>query len=143
MCIRYHSQRKLQPDDYVLMFACLTLIASQLMLYIPDIDDIYWVEALILYPSPQILASISKDPEAFHRRISGLQRMQFASFALTWTCIFAVKICFLLFFHQIITRLRRWILAWRVIFGITIFFWALCICAIFINCPHFGPTACK
>lgn len=143
MCIRYHSQRQLQPDDYVLIFACLTLIASQIMLYIPNIDDIYWIEALILYPSPQILASISKDPEAFYRRISKLQRMQFSSFALTWTSIFAVKICFLLFFHQMITRLQRWILAWRVIFGITIFFWALCICAIFINCPLFGPTACK
>lgn len=143
MCIRYHSQRQLQPDDYVLIFACLTLIASQIMLYIPNIDDIYWIEALILYPSPQILASISKDPEAFYRRISNLQRMQFSSFALTWTSIFAVKICFLLFFHQMITRLQRWILAWRVIFGITIFFWALCICAIFINCPLFGTTACK
>lgn len=143
MCIRYHSQKKLQPDDYVLMFACLTLIASQIMLYIPYIDDIYWIEALIIHPSTQILASISEDPEAFHRKISSLQRMQFSSFALTWTSIFAVKICFLLFFHQMITRLRRWILAWRVIFGITIFFWALCICAIFINCPHYGPTACK
>lgn len=143
MCIRYHSQRQLQPDDYVLIFACLTLIASQIMLYIHNIDDIYWIEELILYPSPQILASISKDPEAFYRRISKLQRMQFSSFALTWTSIFAAKICFLLFFHQMITRLQRWILVWRVIFGITIFFWALCICAIFINCPLFGPTACK
>lgn len=143
MCIRYHSQKQLQPDDYVLMFACLTLVASQIMLYIPNIDDIFWIEALILYPSPQILDSISEDPKAFYRRISRLQRMQFSSFALTWTSIFAVKICFLLFFHQLVTRLRRWILAWRIIFGITILFWALCIGAIFINCPHFGPAACK
>ena len=144
MCIRYRSQRQLQPDDFVLMFACVTLTASQIMLYIPQgIDDMYWIQALILGPSPQILASISRDPEAFYRRISRLQRMQFSSFALTWTSIFAVKICFLLFFHQMITRLRRLILAWRVIFGITLLFWALCICAIFINCPHFGLTAGK
>lgn len=143
MCIRYHFQRKLQADDFVLMIACLTLTASQIMLYVPSIDDIYWMEALILDHSPQILVSISKDPEAFYRRISKLQRMQFSSFALTWTSIFAVKICFLLFFHQMITRLRRLILAWRVIFGVTIFFWVLCICAVFINCPLFGPTACK
>ena len=144
MVIRYHSQRQLHPDDFVLMFACLTFIASQILLYVLKIEEIYWSEAFILDPnSEKNLAVIFEDPEAFYRRMSKIQRMIFASFALNWTSIYAVKICFLLFFHQMITRLRRLLLAWKVIFGITIFFWAFCICGTFIACPYFGPTASK
>ncbi len=143
MGIRYHSKRQLQPDDFVLIFACLTLTTSQIILYILTMDETYSIETLILDPSSQILAPIPEDPEVFYRRISKVQRMQYSVFVLTWATIFAVKICFLLFFHQMITRLRRFVLAWRVIFGITILFWALCTCTIFISCPHFGQTACK
>ena len=104
MGIRYHSQRQLQPDDFVLMFAGLALSASQIILYILNMDELYWIGALSLGPNPQILVS---DPKAFYRRISKIQRMQYSSLILTWASIFAVKICFLLFFHQMITRLQR------------------------------------
>ena len=138
MVIRFRSQRKLHPDDFVLMFACLTLIASQALLYILKIENLYWLREIGSEPmNPHNLASILEDPEAFYRRVFKIQRMEDSSAALRWTSIFAVKICFLLFFYQLIIRIRRLILAWKVIFGITIFFWAYCICTIFISCPHF------
>ena len=143
MVIRFHSQRHLHPDDFGLMIACLTFIASQVLLYIIKIDNIYWHAAVTSESNPQILASITKDPEAFLCRELKIQRLEFSSVVFTWTSIFAVKICFLLFFHPMITRLRRLIVAWRVIFGITIIFWAFCICGVFISCPHFGSDACK
>ena len=130
---RFHSLRELHPDDFVLMFACKTFIASQAVLYILKIEDLYLVGALAFEPmSPQNLASLLEDPEAFYRRVSKIERMEYSSLALSFASIFAVKICFLLFFHEMITRLRRLILAWKVIFGITISFWALCTCAIFV-----------
>lgn len=144
MGIRYHSQRQLQADDFVLIFATLTLIASQIILYILKMDGSFWIEALILDPSSaQILVTILEDPEAFYRGISKLQRMQYSSFVLTWASIYGVKICFLLFFRPMTTRLRRLGLAWKVTSGITKLFCAICTCTIFISCPHFGPTACK
>ena len=143
MVIRFHFQRQLHPDDFGLMIACLTFIASQVLFYIIKIDNIYWHAAITSDSNPQILASITKDPEAFLSRELKIQRLEFSSVVFTWTSIFAVKICFLLFFHQMITRLRRLIVAWRVTFGITIIFWAFCICGVFISCPHFGPDACK
>ena len=142
--IPFHSQRKLHPDDFVLMFACLTFIASQVLLYTLKIENLYWLGAMAFDPrDPQNLASVFEDPEAFYGRVLKVQRMEYSSFVLTFTSIFAVKICFLLFFHQMIPRLRRLILAWKVIFGITIFFWALCMCAVFMSCPHLGLASSK
>lgn len=130
---RFHSLKKLHPDDFVLIFACTTFIASQVVLYILKIEDLYWVGALAFEPmNPQKLALILEDPEAFYPRVLLIQRMEFTCVALTFACIFAVKICFLLFFHEMITRLQRLVLAWKVIFGITILFWAFCTCAIFV-----------
>lgn len=144
MVIRFRSQRKLHLDDFVLMFACLTLIASQALLYILKIENLYWLgEIGFDAMNPQSLASILEDPEAFYRRVLKIQRMEDSSAALTWTSIFAVKICFLLFFYQLIIRLRRLLLAWKVIFGVTIFFWAYCICTTFISCPHFDRNISK
>ena len=142
--IRFHSQRKLHPDDFVLMFACLTFIASQVLLYVLKIENLYWLGAMAFDPmNPQNLASIFEDPEAFYGQILKVQRIEYSSFVLTWSSIFTVKICFLLFFHQIITRLRRLILAWKVIFGITVFSWALCTCAVFMTCPHLDLASSK
>lgn len=136
--IRFHSQKKLNPDDVALMFACFTFIASQALLYIVRIDKLYWFGALVFEPlNSQILVSIFDDPEGLFHRASKIQRMEFSSLALTFASIFAVKISFLLFFYQMITRLQRLVRAWKVIFGINIIFGALCICAVFIACPHF------
>ena len=148
MMIRFHFQKNLRSDDYVLLFACLCLIASQVLFYILKIDNIYWFAAVLFESSRQQktpLLIFEDDPEAMYRRISIFQRMEISMGILTWTCIFAVKICFLLFFHQMITSspLRRLIVAWRVIFAITILFWAFCCCSFFISCPNFGEAICK
>lgn len=87
--IRLHSQRKLHPEDFVLMFACSTFIASQVVFYILNIDNIYWQGALNFDPNSQILTSIIEDPDAFLRRDLKAQRMQFSIVVLTWTSIFA------------------------------------------------------
>lgn len=148
--IRFRFQKKLRSDDYVLLFACLCLIASQVLLYILKLDNTYWFAAVTFESSLQktpLLIKSEDDPDeaiVFYRRISFLQRMQISMGILTWTCIYAVKICFLLFFHQMITpSLRKLIVAWRVIFGITVLFWAFCCCAFFISCSHFGEAICK
>ena len=148
----FHFQRKLRSDDFLLLFACLCLIASQILIYILKIDNIYWFAAAIFESSslesrPAFLISAEEDTttitttEEFNLRISMFLRMQYSIGILSWTCIFAVKICFLLFFHQMIISLPKFIVAWRVIFGITIIFWAFS--AFFINCSHFGKATCK
>ena len=143
MTIRYHFQKKLHSDDFVFMFACLTFIASQVLLYILKVDNVHRYGAVLFEPSLQITASIYEDPEALYRSLSKIQHMEYSIGILTWTSIFAVKICFLLFFHQMILRIRRLVVAWRVVFGITIISWVLCSCGFFISCPRFGQAARK
>ena len=156
MMIRFRFQRKLRFDDYVLLFACLCLIASQVLLYILKVDNLYWFAVTMFESSLQQTSSPDvlifgkekekekEDPaEAIYRRISFFQRMEVSMGILSWTCVFAVKICFLLFFHQMIATslLGKLIVAWRVILAITIIFWALCCSAFFISCSHFGAAA--
>lgn len=143
MMIRFHFQKKLRSDDFVLLFACLSFTASQVLLYILKMDNIYWLAAVLFESSLQTPALILEGPEANYRRISISQRIHYCIGILTWTSIFAVKICFLLFFHQMITSLRILVVAWKVILGITIIFWALCSCTVFISCSNFGQATCK
>ncbi len=145
MIIRIHSYGKLHLDDFVLLFACLTFIASQTLLYILEIQNLYWLMEIIHnITNPQALALLIGDPGAIYLRFLKVQKTDAVSTALTWTSIFAVKICFLLFFYPLITSLfRKWVLAWRIIFGITILVGAFCISSGFIACPHFDPTASK
>lgn len=141
---RVYFERKLHPDDFILVFACSTFIASQANLYVLNLENIYWLGALVQEPiNPQTLVSILGDSEAFYRRVAKVQRIDSSSLALTWTSIYAVKVCFLLFFYGLIKRLPRLILTWKMIFGITIFFWAFCISGAFLCCPHFGPSSSK
>lgn len=144
MVIRFYSQRNLHSDDFVLMFACLTLTASQVLLYILGMDNIHWSGGTTFTPGgPQTPTLTIEDLEVYYRRISMIMRMEYSIGILTWTSIFSVKVCFLLFFHQIITRSRRLIVAWKVILGITIISWVLCSSASFISCPYIGQAACK
>ena len=136
---RFHSQKKLHLDDFVLMFAFLALVASQILHYV-KLEAIFGVETRFHDLNP---LNLLNHPEAFYRQVLTLQQIVFACFALTWTSIFAVKFCFLLFFYQMITRLQRLILSWKVTFGMTIILWAFCISEIFISCPNFGPGAGK
>lgn len=139
------------------MLACAALIGSQVLLYVHKIDVIYdqaWrvidpVSRIVLdsYSSSSSSSSVVDNgnnamAERIHRRAANLQQILFASLALSWTCIYAVKISFLLFFYQLITRLRRWILAWKIIFAITIVFWAFSASAVYIGCPKFTTLAC-
>lgn len=135
------------------MFACAALIGSQVLLYVHKIDVIYYQASRVIDPITQdILFSFSSSvvdndgndaiAKGIHRRAAKLQLILFPSLALSWTCIYAVKISFLLFFYRLITRLRRWILAWKIIFAITIVFWAFCASSVFMGCPKFTTLAC-
>lgn len=121
--IRFYFKKKLHPDDFILVFACFTFIALQFILYVFKIENIYWLRALFQEPmGPKTHALIMGDLDAFFHRVAEVSRIDSSCFALIWTSIFAVKVCFLLLFYELIKQLSRLILTWKIIFGITIFF---------------------
>lgn len=138
--IRLYSHRRLFFDDYMLIFACINLIAAHVLLHLMR-SSMYLFEGMIFDAESDPFAALS-DMKVMNR-ILEYRKMVFAFLVLTWTTIFAVKICFLFFFHQMLKRLQRMMFTWRVIFGLTLLFYGICASGPFIYCPHFGRNGCE
>ena len=138
--VRIFYQRRLYPDDYVLAFGCVTLIASFALTNVM-FENIYWDMSIILGP-PELQLEIAMAP-GFADRILLYQQQSFATEVLCWVTIFSVKTSFLLFFRQMIDRLKSILTFWKVTVAVTILAGIYCVCSIFIACPHFGLDASK
>lgn len=138
LAIRFSYQNRLFADDYVLLFGCSSLIAS-FTLTIVMFEDIYFDMGLIMGPLELVLQeSTSGD---FENRILRFQQLSFSTNVLCWVTIFAVKMSFLLFFRQLLGRVKAVLTYWTVTGGIVIVSGLYCICSIFIACPHFGISS--
>ena len=136
--IRFRYQKRLLTDDYVLLFGCSTLIAAFTLVNVVY-EDIYFDMFIILGPAEHVY-QVSTSP-GFVNRILHYQQFAFSAETLCWVTIFAVKISYLLFFRQMLDRLKRLITYWRVTMGIVVISGLFCICSIFISCPHFGVSS--
>lgn len=133
---RIKTNGRLLLDDFLLFFACVTLTAATGLLY-ALIPIIYWDEEIILNPEINVIEMVGSETELF-AQILRYWQLVYSYLALTWATIFSIKICFLLFFHQLVDRLKKLMLIWKSVFAITIAVFCFCICAAFIACPHFG-----
>ena len=107
------------------------------------IPRMYCDEEIILNPEINVIEMFGSETELFAQTL--LQRQLVASYlTLTWATIFSVKICFLLFFRQLVDWMKELMLIWKIVFVITISVFCFCICGTFILCPHYGHNdACK
>lgn len=136
--IRIRTQRRFLPDDVVLLFACVTLIAATGILYI-GIPTMYLVDELNSHAS--IAKSNAVLPPHLFDRIRRYEPLASAFTALLLTTIYLVKFCFLLFFLQLVRRLDRLFLAWKIAFGITALFYCFSMCSNFLlSCVYFGTN---
>lgn len=140
---RVRSHKRLLLDDYVLIFACVTLTAANGILF-SLIPTIYWYEDSILDPNLQAIQTTDL-LAVFWAQTLRYQQMAFMFLTLSWTTVFAVKLCFLLFFHQMLDRLKSLMLMWKIVLGITMFLYplAVCGCGIFIACPQLDIISSK
>lgn len=67
--------------------------------------------------------------------------LAFASFILT--AVYSVKLCLLLLFRRLVTRLPTYHLVWRVAVAITLVSYIFCLSTFYESCPHIGFDACK
>lgn len=126
----------------MLVFACITLTAANGILY-SMIPTIYWDEDLIVNHHHNSQAvEMTGSITAFSAKIRRYQQLEYSHLTLVWTTVIAVKFCFLLFFRQLVDRQHKLVFIWKIVFGITLPFYLLCACAVFISCPHFGIDAC-
>ena len=75
--------------------------------------------------------------------IAKVQRETYLFGVLIWLCVFAVKFCYLFFFRQLIDRLRRIIIYWKITLALTFIACVFNASASFIACPEFGDNNLK
>lgn len=133
---RIRTQGRPLLDDFVLVFACVTLTTATGLLYVL-IPTIYWDKEIIFNPESKLIEMVGSEAE-FIAQLLRYPRLAYVFVSLTWATVFSVKLCFLLFFLQLVDRLKKLKFIWKIVFAITIVAFCFCVCVHFIACPHFG-----
>lgn len=121
--------------------ACASLIGANVLLW-TMIPSLYMADFIYINPTPATLRKLTAEP-AYRRRTIWFRKMVTAFSALTWTAIYGVKLCYLLFFHLLVVRITRYLLIWKCIFVTTVILFVFCICCDYIGCPYFNIQVCK
>lgn len=133
--IRIQVHRRLQPDDFMLLFACVALIAANVILYYM-LSDLYWDEELLLNPHWASVASTLTTEQLIDMVL--LTRKTILSYvALSYTSIYGVKLCFLFFFRQLIDRVKRLVVIWKISLGFTVVSYCVTVSSYFMTCTHY------
>lgn len=132
--------RRLHPDDYLLIFACVCLTPATVLGYIYR-GDLYWNE--VLDYNLGHVATLLMEHVDIEAHIITYQRFYHTYAALSKTSIFAVKFAYLAFFRRLVERIRPLILYWRVVLGITVISFPVCIITIYVPCTKRGLEAGK
>ena len=131
MILQVRVHRRLQLDDWLLLFACLTLTVGTVLVLV-NIEVLFFGEAVGLNPG------LIQFPADIVQRLDSYQRLYYTYPTLAWTTIFSVKLAYLYFFRRLVDRLRSLIIYWRVIVVSTVVFYLSCVISIYIACPLKG-----
>lgn len=138
---RVRSHRRLLLDDWMFIFACVTLTAANGIFFslIPLLD---WEENIAANPRSQGINLAFSSATSLAKLIQ-YRKLTLSFYTLTWMTIFAVKICFLVFFLQIVGRLPNFMFVWKNVFAITMLSCCFCTIGTLVNCPHYGGAISK
>ena len=136
--IRFH--RRLHVDDYFLIFACITLTAGTILGY-ANVGALYWTQELNYNPSQFFVFLAQHVDIAAH--IDRYERLYYSWPVLLWATIFVVKFAYLAFFRRLIERIRPLFIYWKIIVGITVVSFPICIISVYVACVKHGLEAGK
>ncbi len=131
--MKFH--RRLNLDDYLLILACAFLTAATVLGY-TNVGDLYFTQRLNYNPG-LFFYYLSQRVDVI-ARINTYQRLYYTYPALLWATIFIIKAAYLAFFRRLIEHIRPLIIFWRVIVGITIVSFPICILSIYVACTKQG-----
>lgn len=122
---RIYTIRRIDADDCFLMLAVLSLTGSTVMGHFiyPTLLTENQVALGQLIPGPGVGVDILT-----------LMKLENASLSLTWVAIYSVKYSYLLFFRNLLQRVRKMMIWWWICFGIVTicgilgfsFHWTIC-----------------
>ena len=130
--------RRLNLDDYFLLFACVLLTAGTVLGY-AKVGTLYWSEDVNYNPTyVEYLLAEHVDVGA---HIDDYIRLYCSYPALLWTSIFVVKFAYLAFLRRLLDRVTGLLKFWRVAVGISIVSFPICVISIYIPCLKWGLGA--
>ena len=118
----------------------MSLTAGTVLGY-AKVGDLYWSEELNY--NPERIYYLLAEHVDVGARINSYERLYFSYPAVLWTTIFAVKFAYLAFFRRLIDRITPLIKYWRVVLGIAILSFPICIISIYVACVKWGLAAGK
>jgi len=128
--IQYHHRKKPGLDDFFLVVAFSTLLASIGIIQAQCFDAMYIIYAVthgMMLPPPDIIQI------GYHSHI-----WITAGLMAGWTTICAVKFSFLFFFKRLIDRIRPLYIYWWVVFVFNLGVFGYGITIYYIGCPWFN-----
>ena len=138
LVLQLRIHRRLHLDDYFLILAALLLTASTILGYIHT-NNLYFSEDISL--NPDYVFTLLASGADVVGDINAYETLYYTYPALLWTCIFAVKFAYLTFFRQLVDRVRPLVIYWRVVVGVTIVSYPICILSIYVACMKWGLEA--
>ncbi|KAL8970734.1 MAG: hypothetical protein Q9183_001383, partial [Haloplaca sp. 2 TL-2023] len=139
LILQIRTYRCLHVDDYFHIFACLCLTAGTILGYI-HVGNLYHNQKITYNPQYALWLAANDLPRLV-AAIETYQKLYYVYTSLLWTSIFAVKVAYLGFFRRLIDRIRSLIVFWRVVLGITIVSFPVCVLSIYLGCTKWGLEA--
>ena len=140
LIMQMNIHRRLYLDDYFLIFACVSLTAGTVLGY-ANVGNLYWSEELNYNPTFIYYLLAEHVDVAAH--INLYERLYYSYPAVLWSSIFVVKFAYLAFFRRLIDRITPLVMYWRVVVGITVVSFPICIVSIYVSCMKWGLEAGK
>ena len=139
--IRVKLRRRVYLDDAFLGLACLALTAATTILYV-ELGNLYLAILLMQAFLSGDMVDLPADVN-FAAIVGKVQRTVYLTGILSWIVIFSVKFTFLSFLHQLLDRLPRFLLYWKVVVVANVVACMYCICYSFLKCPHSSFRGCE
>lgn len=124
--IRLRVSRKLQPDDPLVIFACILPIANA-AIWTAVRKDLYFNLALAT-------GQITTMPADLFERLERLLRGNLAAYILSYVSLWSIKISFVVFFRRSGDKLRNQRIAWYAKPGFCLASFAVCIGMVDYRC---------
>ena len=140
LTLQLRVHRRFNLDDWLLIFATVCLTASTVLGYV-EVGNLYWSQT-VNYNKSRISELISEHVD-IGAHIDAYQRLYYTYPALLWTSIFAVKFAYLAFLRRLVDRIKPLIGYWRIVFGVTIVSFSVCIISVYVGCIKWGLDAGK
>ncbi|MCJ1422479.1 hypothetical protein MMC29_000359 [Sticta canariensis] len=130
LVLQLKTYRHLQVEDYSLIFACISLTASTILGYANELNY-----------NPARYFHLVEEHVDVAAHINAYERLYYSYPCLLWATIFSVKFAYLAFFRRLVDRARPLVIYWRIVVGLSVVSFPVCVVSVYVVCVKWGLDA--